>query len=287
MPRARANGIELEYDEFGDPLAPALLLVMGLGSQMISWDEDFCELLAAAGPFHVVRFDNRDCGLSTKFAEHRIPNISDVLVGREKPAYTLDDMAADAAALLDTLGIEKAHIVGASMGGFIAQLLAINYPGKVLSLTSIMSAPGGTAHNVAATPEAAEVLVTRPPADRGALIEHGVWVSRVLQGPAYFDEADSRQRRTRVTDRNISSDGTARQRGAIAAAHDRTEALGKLSLPALIIHGEADPLVPVENGKRTAAAIPGSRLLTFPHMGHHLPRPLWPEIIEAIAANAH
>jgi pimeloyl-ACP methyl ester carboxylesterase len=209
-----------------------------------------------------------------------------VLTGQEKPAYTLDDMAADAAAVMDSLGIQKAHVVGASMGGFIAQLLAIEYPEKVLSLTSIMSGPGSRAENVPATPEATEVLLKRPPADREGMIEHGVWVNRVLHGPYYFDEAKSRQRQTRAVDRSVSADGTARQLGASWAAQGRTGALGRVSLPALVIHGEIDPLIPVENGRRTAAAIPGARLLTFPHMGHHLPRPLWPEIIAAIVGNA-
>jgi pimeloyl-ACP methyl ester carboxylesterase len=286
MPRARANGVELEYESFGDAASQSVLLIAGLGSQMISWDEEFCERLAAAGPFHVIRFDNRDCGLSTKFDERGVPDVIQVLTGHEKPAYTLHDMAADAAALMDSLGIQKAHVVGASMGGFIAQLLAIEYPKKVLSLTSIMSGPGSRAENMPATPEATEVLLKRSPADREGLIEHGIWVNKVLQGPTYFDEAESRWRRTRAVDRSVSTEGTARQLGASWAALGRTEALGKVSVPALVIHGEIDPLIPVENGRRTAAAIPGARLLTFPQMGHHLPRPLWPEIVEAIVANA-
>ena len=283
MPRAKANGIELEYDEFGDPRAPALLLVMGLSAQMISWEEEFCERLAEAGPFHVVRFDNRDIGLSTSLDELGVPEPFKVLAGEQEPAYTLDDMADDAAALLDALGIEQAHLVGASMGGFIVQLVAIRHPEKVLSLTSIMSAPGGIRDNVPGTPEANQVLVVVPPSDREGLIEHGVRVSRLLVGPVYFDEADARAKRARAVDRSVRLAGTARQFGALAAAADRTERLKKLNLPALVIHGEADPLVPIENGRRTAAAIPGARLVTFEHMGHDLPKPLWPAIIAAIA----
>jgi pimeloyl-ACP methyl ester carboxylesterase len=287
MPRTRANGIELEYDEFGDPPARPLLLITGLGSQMITWDEEFCERLAAAGPFRVIRFDNRDSGLSTKLDQRGTPEVAKVLSGAERPAYALDDMAEDAAALLDALGIHKAHVVGASMGASIGQLLAIEHPEKVLSLTSIMGTTGGMKDNVPPSREAAAVLAEGHVPGREGVIEHGVRVNRVLQGPVYFDEAESRRRRARAVDRNVCAEGTVRQQGAIAAAHSRNEALSKLRLPVLVIHGDIDPLNPVENGRRTAAAIPGARLLTFPDMGHHLPRPLWPEIIAAITANAH
>ena len=283
MARVEANGVELEYDEFGDAEAPALVLVMGLATQMIAWDEEFCERLAAAGPFRVVRFDNRDIGLSTEFAEKGVPDVMKVLSGEEPPPYTLDDMADDAVGLLDALGIRRAHFVGASMGGFIVQLVAIRHPERVLSLTSIMSGPAGVRDNAPATPEAMNALMKQPPRDREGLIEHGVWVSRTIGGPAYFDEAEVRRRRARAVDRSVRIEGTARQFAAIAAAPDRTEQLRKLDVPALVVHGEADPLVPIENGRRTAAAIPGARLLTFEKMSHDLPRPLWPEIVAAIA----
>lgn len=281
VPRAKANGLQFEYDQFGDPMGAPLLLIMGLGAQMISWHEDLCEMLAGRA-FRVVRFDNRDCGLSTGLDHLGVPNAMEVIHGLEQPPYTLDDMAADAAGVMDALGIEAAHVVGASMGGFIAQLLAIAQPQRVLSLTSIMSAPGGVRDNVPATPEANQALMARPPREREALIEHGVWVSGVIAGP-HFDEQEARQFRTRAVDRSVSLEGTARQFAAIAAAPSRVEALGRLRLPALVIHGEADRLVPVENGRRTAAAIPGARLLVLSTMGHDLPRPLWPQMVDAIA----
>lgn len=285
MSRVKANGLEFEYDAFGEPGAPPLLLIMGLGAQMISWDEDFCELLGARG-FHVTRYDNRDVGLSTKLDHLGTPNFLAVMAGSQPPPYRLDDLADDAAAIMDGLGIESAHVVGASMGGFIAQLLAIRHRSRVLSLTSIMSAPGGMADNVPATPEATEALLKQPPADRDGLIEHGVWVSSRISGPAHFDPEDARRKRARAVDRSVSVAGTARQLAAVAASPSRVEQLGALDVPALVIHGEADPLVPVENGRRTAIAIPGARLLVLPTMGHDLPRPLWPEIADAIVETA-
>lgn len=282
MGRVAASGLEFEYDTFGDPGGPALLLITGLGAQMISWDEDFCELLAGRG-FHVIRFDNRDAGLSTKLDHLGTPSVAGVARGSEQPAYRLEDMADDAAQILDALSIDAAHVVGASMGGFIAQLLAIRHRGRVLSLTSIMSAPGGMTDNVPATPEAAEALFKPPPTDREGLIEHGVWVSSRISGPAHFDPEEARRKRARAVDRSVSLAGTARQLAAVAAAGSRVEQLRTLDLPALVVHGEVDPLVPVENGRRTAEAIPGARLLLLPTMGHDLPRACWPAIVDAIA----
>jgi len=286
VPQIKANGLELEYDTFGDPDRVPLLLVMGLGAQMISWDEEFCELLAGRG-FHVIRFDNRDCGLSTRLDHLAAPTLSGVLDGSERAPYALEDMADDAAALLDGLGVEAAHVVGASMGGFIAQLLAIGHRSRVLSLTSIMSAAGGMADNVPATPEAMEALLKPPPSDREGMIEHGVWISSRICGPEHFDPEEARQKRTRAVDRSVSVAGTARQLAAVATARSRVAALRTLDLPALVVHGEADPLVPVENGRRTAEAIPGARLLLLPTMGHDLPRAYWPQIVDAIADTAH
>jgi len=285
MPRVEANGLEFEYDTFGDPGAPPLLLIMGLGAQMISWDEEFCELLARRG-FHVTRYDNRDVGLSTRLDHLGRPNLSAVANGSEPPPYRLEDLADDAAGVLEALGIERAHVVGASMGGFIAQVLAIGHPSVVLSLTSIMSAPGGMTDNVPATPEAMEALLKPPPADREGMIEHGVWMSSRISGPQHFDPEEARRKRTRAVDRSVSVDGTARQLAAVAAARSRVEQLRQLHVPALVVHGEADPLVPVENGRLTAGAIPGARLLLLPTMGHDLPRPCWPEIVDAIAETA-
>lgn len=285
MARVEANGLQFEYDTFGQASAPPLLLIMGLGAQMISWDEGFCELLAGRG-FHVIRFDNRDVGLSTRLDHLGTPGLSAVAGGSEPPPYRLEDLADDAAGVLAALGIDAAHVVGASMGGFVAQVLAIRRPSLVLSLTSIMSAPGGMTDNAPATPEAMEALLKPPPADREGMIEHGVWVSSRISGPQHFDPDEARRKRTLAIDRAVSVDGTARQMAAIAAARSRVEQLRTLNVPALIVHGVADPLVPVENGRRTAEAIPGARLLLLPTMGHDLPRPCWPEIVEAIAETA-
>ena len=288
MPSAKANGIELEYDSFGAPAGQPLLLINGLGMQMVAWEVEFCELLAEAGPFHVIRFDNRDCGLSTRFDERGVPDVMGVMTGQASPAYTIEDMADDAAGLLDALGIKGANVVGFSMGGAIAQTLAITHPSKVLSLTSISSGPGGIREDERSTPEAAAVLFKTPPDDREGLIDHGVELVRVLQGSDYFDEVEARKARTRAVDRSVNAAGTARQLGAVfaSAARDKEEELGRLHVPTLIIHGEIDPLVPVAAGRRTAAAIAGTRLLLFPLMGHGLPKQLWPEITTAIAENA-
>jgi len=283
--RVEANGLQFEYDTFGEAGASPLVLIMGLGAQMISWDEEFCGLLAGRG-FHVTRFDNRDVGLSTRLDHLGTRELSAVLDGTEQPPYRLEDLADDTAAIMDALGIEAAHVVGASMGGFVAQLLAIRHRARVLSLTSIMSAPGGLADNVPATPEATEALLKQPPADREGMIEHGVWVSGRISGPEHFDPEEARRKRTRAIDRAVSVAGTARQMAAVAASRSRVDELGTLTVPALVVHGEVDPLVPVENGRRTAEAIPGARLLVLPTMGHDLPKPCWPEIVDAIVETA-
>ncbi len=285
VPRVKTNGLEFEYDTFGEPGRPPLLLIMGLGAQLISWEEAFCELLAGAG-FHVVRFDNRDVGLSSRLDHLGTPSPSAVVKGSVPAPYTLEDMADDAVGVLDGLGIGAAHLAGASMGGFIAQIVAIRHRRRVLSLASIMSAPGGLVDNVPATPAATEALMAPPPNGREALIEHGVWISSRISGPEHFDPEESRRKRTRAVDRSVSTDGTARQLAAVAAARSRVEALRTLDLPALVVHGEVDPLVPVENGRRTAAAIPGARLLILPTMGHDLPPVYWPQIVAAIAETA-
>jgi pimeloyl-ACP methyl ester carboxylesterase len=281
MTRARANGIEIEYETFGDPEARPLLLIMGLGAQMLSWDEDFCARLAARG-FYVIRYDNRDCGLSTKAESAGEPDLMAAFGGDLKPAYSLDDLAEDAVGLLDALGILSAHIVGASMGGFIAQLVAINHPDRVLSLTSIMSGPGGS-DAVPPRPEGAAVLMKVPPETREARIEHGLWIRKVLHGPGDpFDEDAETRRVERAYDRSFYPVGTGRQLVAILAADSRVERLGRVSVPTLVIHGIDDVLVPVDNGRRVAAAVRGARLLEFEGMGHNLPARVWPEVLDAI-----
>ena len=284
MARARSNGIELEYETFGSRQRPAILLVMGWGAQMIGWSEEFCALLAGRG-FYVIRFDNRDVGLSTKLDHLPTPNRLTVLLGRSRPPYTLDDMADDAAGLLDALGIEKAHVVGASMGGHIAQLLAIDHADRVLSLTSIMSGLGGRDTRRAELPVLLR-LATPPPGDRERLVEWSVELSRMLSGPRYFDERRTRAYRRRAIARSWSPAGRQRQLAAIMAAPSRRRELGRLTIPTLVLHGDADPLSPVVNGRWTAQAIPGAKLLILPGMGHDLPPEVWPEVVDAIVENA-
>jgi len=270
MPRATSNGIEIEYETFGALAAPPLLLIAGLGSQMLSWDDDFCALLASRG-FRVIRYDNRDSGLSTWVED----------------AYTLDDMADDAAGLLDALGIAAAHVVGASMGGFIAQLLTLNHPGRVLTLTSIMSGPNGD-DQVQPTAEGSAVLMAPAPPTREERIALGLWAKQKLLGPADpFDDAYERARITRAVDRAYHPAGFGRQLGAILVARGRLERLRSVSVPTLAIHGDADILVPVENGRRVAAAVPGARLMEIEGMGHDVPRRVWSQVADAIASLAH
>jgi pimeloyl-ACP methyl ester carboxylesterase len=281
VPRVTANGIDIEYETFGDPVAPALLLITGLGAQMTSWEDTFCVQLAGRG-FHVIRFDNRDSGLSTLMDETGYPDMAAAFSGNAHPAYQLDDLAGDAAGLLDALGIGAAHVVGASMGGFIAQLVAINHPDQVLSLTSIMSGPGG-ADEVPPKPEGAAVLIAAPPATREERIEQAMSFRRVLLGPSDpFDEAFERTRATRAVDRQYYPVGVGRQLVAILAAESRLERLKEVRVPTLVIHGVDDVLVPVENGRLVAEAVPGARLLEIGGMGHDVPARVWPQVLDAI-----
>jgi pimeloyl-ACP methyl ester carboxylesterase len=281
MSRAAIRGLELEYDSFGDPSHPPILLVMGLGYQMIEWDDEVCRLLAGRG-FWVTRYDNRDVGLSTMLDQLGVPDVVAALMGTARPLYTLDDMAGDGVALLDVLGISAAHVVGVSMGGMIAQLMAINHPDRVLSLTSIMSTVGGP-NVVQAQPDVLAALMTLPGPSRAERIDHSVGVRRVINGRGLpFDEDLARTKATRAVDRSFHPEGAMRQIVAIIAAPDRAPALGRLTVPSLVIHGENDPLVPPDNGRLTAAAIPGARLLIIPGMGHNLPQRVWPEVLDAI-----
>jgi len=277
-----ANGIEIEYEIFGDPDGIPMLLVAGLGVQMLSWDDVFCELLAGRG-FCVIRFDNRDCGLSTWMDSAGPPDIAAAFSGDARPAYKLDDMAADAAGLLDALRIPAAHVVGASMGGFLAQLIALNHPDHVLSLTSIMSGPGGE-DEVAPTPEGQAVLLVSPQSTREARIEQGTWIRKVLNGSLDpWDEDFERARVSRSIDRAYHPDGNARQLIAILAAESRLERLSSLQVPTLVIHGVEDILIPIENGRLVASAVPGARMIEIEGMGHDLPERVWPHVVDAIA----
>jgi pimeloyl-ACP methyl ester carboxylesterase len=286
VPRASANGIELEYETFGDPAARPLLLITGLGAQMISWDEPFCELLAGHG-FYVIRFDNRDSGLSTWMEAAGAADLASAFSGDPHPAYQLDDLAADAVGLLDSLGITAAHVVGASMGGFIAQLVTLNHPERVLSLTSIMSGPGG-ADEVPPKPEGAALLAAPPPPTRQERIKQAMAIHRTLAGAGdQLAEAVERARAERAVDRAYYSAGTGRQLVAILAAGSRIEGLKKVRVPTLVIHGTDDVLVPVENGRLVAEAVPGARLIEFEGMGHDVPRRVWPVVADAIEEIAH
>jgi pimeloyl-ACP methyl ester carboxylesterase len=285
MPLARANGIDLDYDTFGDPGHPALLLIMGFSVQKISWDEEFCQMLADRG-FFVIRFDNRDVGLSTKMDDAPRPNIGAAIAGDTSSAsYTLDDMAADAAGLLDALNVGAAHIVGASMGGMIAQCLAIREPAKVLSLCSIMSTTGDRSVGQA-SPEAMSALLQPPPASKEEAVERSVAVGKVIGSPGFAqDEERIRRRAALAWDRGHDPAGVARQLVAIMAAPDRTESLRKVDVPTVVIHGEADPLIDPSGGRATSEAITGARLLVIPGMGHDLPLEVWPQIVDAITEN--
>lgn len=283
MPYAPTNGIQLYYETHGEPGGRPMLLVMGLGAQMTLWEPDFCEMLAREG-FYVIRFDNRDVGLSTKIEGGPQPDLAKALAGDHSTAsYTLWDMADDAVGLLDHLGIERAHIAGASMGGMIVQCIAIRHPERVRSMTSIMSTTGNP--NVGQPqPEAMAALLAPPPERREEAIEQGLRTWTTIGSPAYpADPAELRARIAADYDRCFYPEGTVRQLVAILATGDRTEGLARVRVPTLVIHGEADPLVTLTGGQATAEAIPGARLLTFPGMGHDLPRALWPEFVRAIA----
>ena len=285
MARAKSNGIDLEYETFGDAGDRPLLLIAGLGAQMISWDEDFCGHLAARG-FHVIRFDNRDSGLSMRMEEAGFPDMVAAFSGNPQPAYQLDDLADDAVGLLDALGIGAAHVVGASMGGFIAQLVALNHPDRVLSLTSIMSGPGGE-DEVAPKPEGAAVLTVSPQTTREERLKQALWIRQTLLGSGDpFDESSELARVSRAVDRAYYPVGVGRQLVAILAAKSRLERLKDLRVPTLVIHGVDDVLVPVENGRLVAEAVPGARWMEVDGMGHVVPRRVWPQVMDAIDAIA-
>jgi pimeloyl-ACP methyl ester carboxylesterase len=283
---APANGIEIVYETFGDPADPTVLLIMGLGVQMLGWDERFCGMLAERG-FHVVRFDNRDVGRSTKIEGGPRADVMAAAAGDTSSAsYTLDDMSEDCSGLLDHLGVEAAHLVGASQGGMIAQTLAARHPERALSLVSIMSSTGeravGQPH-----PAAIPALLTTPPSDRDGFAEFVVTTWRIIGSPGFEADEEALRARGRASfDRGIHSAGTGRQLLAILASGDRTEALRRLDLPTVVIHGTDDQLIDVSGGRATAAAIPGADLVLIDGMGHDLPRPLWPRFVDLIVANA-
>ena len=285
MPNVRANGITIEYDTFGNSGNPTILMIMGLGAQMITWDEELCRQIADRG-FFVVRFDNRDVGLTDKIEGGPRPNVLAAMAGDTSSAsYTLDDMAADAAGLLDALDIDKAHIVGASMGGMIAQTFAINYPARTLSLCSIMSttgAPGtGTPH-----PHVVPILLGPRPHSRAEAEDRAEEAVKAFGSKGLeVDWARVRQRAGEAFDRCFYPVGFARQLVAILASGDRTERLHRLDVPTVVIHGTDDALVDPSGGTATAKAIPGAELIEIDGMGHDLPLGAWPTIVDAIVRN--
>ncbi len=291
MPNVSANGIRIEYQSYGDASDPALLLVMGLGAQMTRWDDAFCGLLAERG-LHVIKFDNRDVGLSTHLEAAGAPDMAAIATALAEGAapevpYTLHDMAADGFGLLDALGIERAHICGASLGGMIVQTMALDAPERVLSMTSIMSSTQDP-ELPAAHPDAAAVLQAPPVKSREEAIERAVTSSRVIGSPGYPADADVlRQRAAADYDRAFDPAGVARQMAAaMAAVGTRRHRLEALTVPTLVIHGADDPLVPLACGQDTAAAIPNAELLVIDGMGHDLPAALHGRIASAIADHA-
>ena len=284
-----ANGgtLTLEYETMGSADDPTVLLVMGFGAQLINWSDQFCQMLVGQG-FHVVRFDNRDCGLSTKFDGVVVDTdavLKAAFAGDALPPvpYTLSDMAQDAVELLNFLSIESAHVLGASMGGMIAQTLAIEHPKRVRSLISLFSMTGEFEFG-SPTPEAGAVLLGPPPTERQAYIDASPNY-RVWQSKRYFDETTVKREAARAFDRSFYPEGSNRQLAAIYASGSRAEGLKKLTAPTLVIHGSDDTLLPPEGGKRTAELVPGSTFLFVADMGHDLPEPLLPFVVGAMTSH--
>ena len=281
------SGIELEYDTIGSPDDEALLLVMGFTAQLTAWPDDFCKLLADAGRF-VIRYDNRDCGLSSKLDGQIVDTVAimtAMMSGQSVPAvpYSLSDMAADGIGLLDHLGIERAHIVGASMGGMIVQTMAIEHPHRIRSMVSIMSTTGEPTVGQAA-PEAMTALLAPPPADRDAYIAASA-TSLVWQSKKYQDAERTKTEAAASFDRMFYPEGSARQLGAIVSSGDRAAGLPGVTTPTLVIHGRDDTLIAPSGGMRTAELIPGANLLLVADMGHDLPEPLYGLISASIATH--
>jgi pimeloyl-ACP methyl ester carboxylesterase len=284
VPSTSANGITIEYEAIGDPGGAPLLLIHGLGAQLVSWDDDLIRILADRG-FRVIRFDNRDAGLSSWFDESGVPDALGVLSGSEKPTYLVADMADDAAALLRALGIGPAHVLGVSMGGMIAQSLAIRHPSLVATLTSVMSTTGDS--SVGSPNEAAmQALLAEPPTDREGAIESALAAWRITGSPGYPLHEDRIRDATGLAyDRAFHPDGVARQLMAVLASPDRTPGLEKLEMRTLVIHGDSDPLIDPSGGKATARAVPGAELWMLPGVGHDLPVELFGVFVDRLAGH--
>jgi len=291
MAQVKANGIRIEYEEFGPVAGEPVQLIMGLGAQLTRWPLGLIEMLTARG-YRVIRFDNRDVGLSERFHAAGPANVAQIMADATagktpKSAYVLNDMAKDAVGLLETLKIARAHIVGASMGGMIAQMVAANHPERTLSLTSIMSSTGNRALPPA-KPEAMAVLMTRPESQElEAIVANGIRAQRTIGSPAYpATDAELRARIEEDFKRAYYPDGFSRQMAAIIASGDRRDALKKITAPTVVLHGADDPLVPIDGGRDTAANIRDAELRVIPGMGHDLPMALFPVVVEAIEAAA-
>lgn len=274
MPEARNGDCTLYYETFGSPSDPTLLLVNGLGSQCINYSTDWCSMWVAAG-FHVVRFDNRDVGLSTHF--------TDAPVDDAGACYRLTDMAADAVAVLDAIGVERAHVLGLSMGGMIVQHLAIHHPRRLHTVTSVMSRTGEPEYG-ASTPEAFAQLTGAPATDRDDAIERHVAGQRIWGSPAYADEARWRRDAAAAYDRCFDPGGVARQFRAVGASGSWADRLASVTTPMLVMHGTADTLIDISGGRRTAELVPGARFVEIEGMGHDYPPELWPRWIDEVTA---
>ncbi|MCE1177994.1 MAG: alpha/beta fold hydrolase [Micrococcales bacterium] len=282
---ADVGDVHIAYESFGSVEQPTILLVIGLATQMLAWDERFCQLLVDEG-YQVIRFDNRDIGLSTHLGSLGVPDVMPALRGEPITApYLLADMARDTVGLMDALQIDRAHVVGASMGGMIAQQVAIDHPDRVASLTSIMSTPNRSAG--ASTPEATAALLSPPARSEDEAAERAVAVYSVIGSPGYeLDRERVAERARQAYRRGDDPGGVTRQFAAILASPDRVPGLRSLAVPTLVLHGDDDPLVAVDGGVTTAEAVPGARIVRFPGMGHDLPEGLWPQIVAEIVAHA-
>jgi pimeloyl-ACP methyl ester carboxylesterase len=288
MPFAHNDAVDLYYETFGDPRHPALLMVNGLGSQCINYRTEWCEQFADRG-FFAIRFDNRDVGLSTKF-DHVIPDLAGTLraLGEGQVpdvAYRLSDMAGDAVAVLDALGIAQAHVMGLSMGGMILQQLAIEHADRLLSMTSVMSTTGERDVGQS-SPEAFAILTGPPATDRESAIERHLAGIRVFGSPAHYDEELHRQYAAEAFDRCFNPAGVARQMIGIVASGPRGDALHSVQVPALVLHGDADTLVDISGGRRTAECIPGARFVVMEGMGHDYPPAYWDRWVDLVAQHA-
>ncbi|WP_285567873.1 alpha/beta hydrolase [Streptomyces sp. RTGN2] len=285
-----SSEVSIAYESFGDPVDPPILLVMGFGAQMLAWPEGFCQALADRGRY-VIRYDNRDCGLSTKFDDHPVDmgkfiatvSSGDIPAALAMVPYRLQDMADDGLGLLTALGIERAHMVGTSMGGMVAQTMALSSPERVLTLTSMMSSTGESEYGQS-SPEAQAVLFTPKPADRAGYVAAAekelVWASR-----RYGDATALRELAAASYDRSYYPAGIGRQLGAMILSGSRENALRDLRVPTLVIHGLDDTLIDPSGGRRTAELVPGAELLLIPDMGHDRPRELWPQLIDAVVSH--